>query len=71
MDRGYVDFARLSTVHMAGALFVIRARSNTQYRRRYSCPVDHSIGLRFDQPIVLTGVKTATTYPQSLRRIKH
>ena len=27
MDRGYVDFVRLSTVHMAGAFFVIRARS--------------------------------------------
>ncbi len=71
MDRGYVDFARLSTLHMAGAFFVIRAKSNTQYRRRYSRPVDRSTGLRCDQTIVLTGVKTATTYPQPLRRIRY
>ncbi len=71
MDRGYVDFARLSILHMAGAFFVIRAKSNTQYRRRYSRPVDRSTGLRCDQTIVLTGVKTATTYPQPLRRIRY
>lgn len=71
MDRGYVDFTRLSTLHMAGAFFVIRAKSNTQYHRRYSRPIDHSTGLRCDQTIVLTGVKTATTYPQPLRRIKY
>ncbi len=71
MDRGYVDFARLFTLQTAGAFFVIRAKSNTQYRRRYSHPVDHSTGLRCDQTIVLTGVKAATDYPQPLRRIKY
>ena len=71
MDRGYVDFERLFTLHMAGAFFVIRAKSNTRYRRRYSRPVDSSAGLRCDQTIVLTGVDTATGYPQPLRRIKY
>jgi hypothetical protein len=71
MDRGYVDFERLFTLHMAGAFFVIRAKSNTQYRRRYSRPVDKSTGLRCDQTIVLTGVNTATGFPQPLRRIKY
>jgi len=70
MDRGYVDFTRLFTLHMAGS-FVIRAKSNTQYRRRYSHPVDKSGGVRCDQTIVLTGVKAAKGYPQSLRRIKY
>ncbi len=42
MDRGYVDFGRLFTLHTAGAFFVIRAKSNTQYKRRYSAPVDKS-----------------------------
>jgi IS4 transposase len=56
---------------MAGAFFVIRAKSNTQYRRRYSRPVDKSTGLRCDQTIVLTGVNTATGFPQPLRRIKY
>ncbi len=71
MDRGYVDFERLFALHMAGAFFVIRAKSNTQYLRRYSRPVDKSGGLRCDQTIVLTGVKTASSYPQPLRRIKY
>ncbi len=71
MDRGYVDFHRLSILHTAGAFFVIRAKSNTQYRRRYSRPVDQATGLRCDQTIVLTGVTTALDYPQPLRRIKY
>ena len=71
MDRGYVDFERLFTLHMAGAFFVIRAKSNTRYQRRYSRPVDKSTGVKCDQTIVLTGVNTATGYPQPLRRIKY
>jgi len=63
MDRGYVDFERLFTLHMASAFFVIRAKSNTQYQRRYSRPVDKSTGVKCDQTIVLTGVNTATDYP--------
>ncbi|WP_165742419.1 IS4 family transposase [Candidatus Thiosymbion oneisti] len=71
MDRGYVDFRRLFTLHTAGAFFVIRAKSNTKYRRRYSQPVDKSGGVRCDQTIVLTGVDSASTYPQPLRRVKY
>jgi hypothetical protein len=70
MDRGYVDFARLYRLHQALAFFVIRAKSNLQYRRVYSHPVDKTMGLRCDQTIVLTGVKTATDYPIQLRRVK-
>ena len=36
MDRGYVDFGRLFTLHQAGAFFVTRAKSNMDARRRYS-----------------------------------
>lgn len=71
MDRGYVDFERLFTLNMAGGFFVIRTKSNTKYKRRYSHPVDKSGGLRCDQTIVLTGVNTTTDYPQPLRRIKY
>ena len=70
MDRGYVDFQRLFTLHLIGSFFVIRAKSNIQYKRRYSHPVDKSHGLRCDQTIVLSGVSTANDYPQPLRRIK-
>lgn len=71
MDRGYVDFERLFVLHTAGSFFVIRAKSNTRYQRRYSRPVDKSCGLRCDQTVVLTGVHSATDYPQPLRRIKY
>ena len=40
MDRGYLDFSRLYTMHQAGALFVMRAKSNMNARRVYSAPVD-------------------------------
>ena len=71
MDRGYVDFERLFTLHTAGGFFVIRTKSNTKYRRRYSHPTDKSGGVRCDQTIVLTGVNSATDYPQPLRRVKY
>ena len=42
MDRGYLDFTRLYVIHQAQAFFVTRAKSNTQFKRRYSNPVDRS-----------------------------
>jgi hypothetical protein len=71
MDRGYVDFERLFALNMTGAFFVIRAKSNAKYRRRYSHPVGEAVGVKCDQTIVLTGVNTANSYPQPLRRIKY
>jgi len=48
----------------------IRAKSNTQYRRLYSRPVDKSTGLKFDQTIMLTGVRTPRYCPEKSRCIK-
>jgi hypothetical protein len=70
IDRGYVDFARLYRLHLALAFFVIRAKSNLPYRRVYSHAIDKATGLRCDQTIVLTGLKTAGSYPIQLRRGK-
>jgi hypothetical protein len=70
MDRGYTDFARLYLWHQAQAFFVIRGKKNLDFRRRYSHPVDRSTGLVCDQTIVLQGPKTATLYPEALRRIR-
>ena len=70
MDRGYLDFARLYQMHRAQAFFVTRAKSNTQFRRLYSAPVQRATGIICDQTIVLTGVTSATDYPQQLRRIR-
>lgn len=36
MDRGYLDFRRLFAMSQIGAFFVIRAKKNTLYQRRYS-----------------------------------
>lgn len=71
MDRGYVDFARLHKIHRAEAFFVVRAKDNLSARRLYSNVVDKTTGLRCDQTIILTGVKTCTRYPEKLRRIKY
>ena len=71
MDRGYLDFARLYTLHQALAFFVIRAKSNLQFRRRYSHRVDRSTGVRSDQTGILTGPLTSTLYPVPLRRVTY
>jgi hypothetical protein len=70
MDRGYIDFARLYALHKARAIFVIRDRANTRFRRRYSHPVDRSTGLICDQTILFTGANSAPGYPEPLRRVK-
>ena len=69
MDRAYIDFLCLFRLHSAGAFFVVRAKSNLLWRRRYSRAVDKLLDLRCDQTTVLTGPKTAANYPQPLRRV--
>ncbi len=69
MDRGYVDFKRLYALHQATAFFVTRAKSNLRCKRRYSHPVDKTTGLRCDQTIVLTGVRSKKDYPETMRRV--
>jgi hypothetical protein len=74
MDRGYLDFGRLFSMDQAGAFFVVRAKRNTVYQRRYSHPVSSAAqasGVKCDQTIILTGVKAQDNYPQPLRRIKY
>lgn len=70
MDRGFVDFARLHAIDQASAFFVIRARSNFQYQRIQSRPIERATGLRCDQQVWLSGLRAAAGYPQPIRRIK-
>jgi hypothetical protein len=70
MDRGYLDFERLHRLHVAGAFFVTRAKSNLKAMRRYSQPVDRSTGLICDQTITLTVFYSKAGYPEPLRRIR-
>jgi hypothetical protein len=69
MDRGYVDFSRLYTIHQAGAFFVTRTKINMKYHRVYSHAVDKTTGVRADQTIALDGFYSKQDYPQHLRRI--
>jgi hypothetical protein len=71
MDRAYLDFARLHTLHLQLAFFVTRAKTNFKFHRLYSHSVDKSTGLICDQTIVLTGVQTKKDYPEKIRRIKY
>jgi hypothetical protein len=71
VDRGYTDFARLYRLAQGLAFFVIRGKRGLDYVRRTSRPVDKATGLRSDQTIVLCGPKTATLYPDALRRISY
>lgn len=71
MDRAYLDFKRLYQLHQSSAIFVIRSKTNTGFRRIYSHKVDKSIGIKFDQTVVLTGFYSKKDYPEKLRRIKY
>ncbi len=70
MDRGYLDFARLHTMHQAGVFFVTRVKSNFNARRVYSAKVDKDTGVVCDQSVALNGFKAAKDYPAHLRRVR-
>ncbi len=71
MDRGYIDFARLYILHLSNSFFVTRAKSNLNFKRIYSSPVDRTTGVICDQIISLTGFYASKEYPDQLRRIKY
>ena len=64
MDRGYVDFRRLYTLHQAGAFFVTRTKINMNYHRVYSRAVEQE-ALALINPSRLT----ASTRGRSIRSI--
>jgi uncharacterized protein DUF4372/DDE family transposase len=70
MDRGYLDFGRLFTLHQAGAFFVTRAKHGMDAHRVYSMPANRSAGIICDQRIALDGFYVSQDYPEQLRRIR-
>jgi len=70
MDRGFIDFERLSRFDTAGAFFVTRAKSNFRFKRIAAKTVDKSTGLICDQSIVLTVFYSKQGYDRPLRRIR-
>lgn len=54
-DRGYIDYTRLFKITLHSAFFVVRAKSNLQFKRMYSLPSDKSNGVLCDQIVKLKG----------------
>ena len=71
MDRGYMDFTRLILIANAGAFFVTRAKSNLQFTRHYSKPVDRFTGLRSDHVGKPTLTKSRNAFPVLLRKVRY
>jgi len=71
LDRGYIDFERLSLFTLCSAFFVVRTKENGLLQRRYSRPVDKTSGLRSDHTVILTASHSAAAYPDSLRRVTY
>ncbi len=69
MDRGDMDFARLDRFTQQDACFVTRAKKNLVYSRRTSRVIDKTTGLRADQTIVLSGLRSSRLYSDPLRRV--
>ena len=70
MDRAYLDFQRLYTLHRERAFFIMRAKSNFRFKRRYSHDVNKATGVQCDQTIMLATYYPAQNYPEPLRRIR-
>jgi len=69
-DRGYVDFDRLYRITLLSAYFVVRAKSNLQFKRLYSQNVDKSTGIQCDQIGRLKGFYVSKDYPEKIRKVK-
>jgi len=70
-DRGYVDYTRLYKITLLSAYFVVRAKSNLQFRRIYSQKIDKTTGVQSDQIGKLTGFYVSKDYPDKLRKVKY
>lgn len=71
MDKAYVDFSRLHTLHLTGSFFVTRAKTNLSARRVYLETTDRDTGVICDQTILLSGYCAQQNYPEKLRRIRY
>jgi hypothetical protein len=70
MDRAYLDFERLYSLHQEKAFFISRAKTNFKFNRRYSHEVEKATGVQCDQTIILATYYPSKKYPEPLRRIR-
>ena len=71
MDRGYLHFGRLHTIHQHQAYFIVRSKQSLSFKKISSQQVDKTTGLRCDQTIQLKHFYSKKDYPNKLRRIKY
>ena len=71
MDRGYLDWTRLFSIHNAEAFFVTRAKKNFAFVRQSSNATDRTTGIICDQLVYLKNLEAINAYPQKLRRVKY
>jgi len=70
MDKAYVDFKRLHVLGKDRINFVIRAKTNMQYKVLKNKDTSELEGILGDQTIRLTGMNSTYRYPKSLRRVQ-
>lgn len=70
MDRGYVDYKRLYSIHCCNAFYITRAKDNMNCRRVKSHPSDKNNGVLYDQSVLLNNYYAAIDYSEKIRRIK-
>ena len=67
-DRGYNDYKRLYTIHLIGAFFVIRAKTNLHYNtEKWKRRMPDNI--LSDQLITLSGHYSRQKYPEKIREV--
>jgi hypothetical protein len=71
LDRGYLDFSRLYSIHQSGAFFITRAKRRFRYKRLLSMPADKTRGVKCDQTVTLQNFYQKKGYPERLRRIHY
>jgi len=72
MDKAYIDFASLYSMHKASAFFVTRAKVSLDYKViGFNYNIDEKTGLRSDKTIKLKGYKSKQLYPESLRMVEY
>lgn len=71
VDKAYVDFSRLYSMHLQDSFFVTRAKTNMRFKRMYSKKADKEAGVKHDQIGKLEGYYSGKNYPEKLRRIKY
>jgi transposase len=72
IDRGYIDYAWLHSLHQQDITFIVRAKSNMAYRVvGQHAPAKKRRGVLADQAIEFTNFYEEKAYPERLRLIRY